>query len=288
MKINARRLYTHPVLAEGRDDYATCKFSVGINYNVAASNKLVVTVNFSTDCAEIKQLVGEGKAKYLLHVECPLTCYRKIFPSANENFSCEIPLGSVKKNLDCLALIVLVEDTKDFSCKDWNEDFERLNFNLPHGTVLAYQNFQPLPIADDPNIFKNVASIFSIYKKSDNTAHFEIQLHHNKIKIGLNEKDFQLYMRYRSRPDMQPILNAMIIFPALVYVFEELKADTDFENYGGKDWFRSLKKAFKRKKIDILDEENTSIKLAQEVMDSPVTKALENLTLICDDATEDS
>ena len=100
MKINARRLYTYPVLAEGRDDYATCKFSAKIDYSVDAANKLVVNVNFSTDCAEIKQLIDAGKAKYILHLECPQTCYREIFPSSTENFSCSIPLSSVKKNLD--------------------------------------------------------------------------------------------------------------------------------------------------------------------------------------------
>ena len=288
MKIDARRLYTYPILSDGRDDYETCKFSAAINCDFNA-NSLLLNVNFSTDCADLKRLIGAGKAKYLLHVECPLTLYREIFSSAAENFSCNIPLNCVKRNLDCLAMIVLVEDTENFYCADWNSDFEQINFNLQQGSVLAYKNFKSLTLPDDPNIFKNVASIFSVYRLVDDNASCEIRLNNDKIKIGLAGKDYDFYRRYCSRPEMQPILNAMIIFPALVYIFDELKVDDGFERYDGMAWFKSLTAAFKRRKLDfndILKEENTSIKLAQEVMDSPLTKALANVALIFD--AEDS
>ena len=289
MKIDARRLYTYPILSDGRDDYETCKFAATINYELNATN-LLVNVNLSTDCADLKRLIGAGKAKYLLHVECPLTLYRETFSSDKENFSCNIPLNRVKKNLDCLALVVLVEDTKKFSCADWNRDFDRLNFNLQHGSVLAYQNFKPLTLPDDPNIFKNVASIFSVYRLVDDKP-CEVDLAHDKIKVGLGNKDYDLYRRYCSRPEMQPILNAMIIFPALVYIFDELKVEGGFERYDEMTWFKSLTAAYRRKKVNdfndyICDTNNTSIKLAQEVMDSPLTKALANVALIFD--AEDS
>lgn len=156
MKINVDRLYTYPVLAEGRDDYKTCKFSAKVNYFSDATDNLVLDVDFSTNCAEIKNLIADGKAEYLLHTECQLTALRKNFTSAVEKFSCKIPFNSVKQNLECLALIVLTEDLKNFSCKDWSEDFDWLKFDLKKGNVLAYQNFQPLPFPDDPNILKKI------------------------------------------------------------------------------------------------------------------------------------
>ena len=290
MKINVDRLYTYPVLAEGRDDYKTCKFSAKVNYFSDATDNLVLDVDFSTNCAEIKNLIADGKAEYLLHTECQLTALRKNFTSAAEKLSCKIPVNSVKQNLECLALIVLTEDLKNFSCKDWSEDFDWLKFDLKKGNVLAYQNFQPLPFPDDPNILKNVASIFSIYKRPVDDEPFEVDLSQNKIKIGLSKKDYLLYRRYSSSPDMQPILNAMIIFPALVYVFAELQAYEDFNPYGSTDWFLSLKAAYRRKKINMAEyidmEENTPIKLAQEVMNLPTTKTLESIRH--NDAAEDS
>ena len=291
MKINASRLFTHPVLAEGRDDYRTCEFAANLKYFFDAADNLVLEIDCRTDCAEIKQLIASGDAEYLLHVECPQTNYREKITRYSEKFSHKVSLSRVKENIHCVAFIVLHKDIKAFSCADWNGDFDGLSFDLQKGSVLAYQNFQPLPLPDDPNIFKNVGSIFSIYKKIGADA-FEVDMDSEKIKIALSEKDYALYRRYCSKPEMQPILNAMIILPALIYVFEDLKADEDFETYGDKAWFLSLAAAYRRKKINfaehIIKAENTSIKLAQEVMNLPLTKALENIVRICDETAEDS
>lgn len=290
MKIDNRRLFAYPVLAEEHDDYKTCEFSAKMEISLDASNNIVFQFNFSTDCAEIRNLITEGDAEYLFHAECPSTIYREVFRSSVENFSCKIPRNIIKKEINCVALIVSRRDIKNFQCADWNEDFNGISFNLPKGSVLAYKNLSTLKINEDLNIFKNVASIFSVYKKIGLEA-FDIEMTSEKIKIGLNEKDYVLYRKYCSNLQMQPILNAIIILPALVYVFEELKADEDFEIYGDKAWFLALKAAYQRKKINfakyVKEEENTSIKLAQEIMSLPLTKALENISLILEDVAED-
>ena len=291
MKLDNRRLYTYPVLADGRDDYKTCKFIADVAPSFDAANNLRLEIFCQTDCEEINRLIASGDAEYLLHVECPSTIYREVTTRSVENFSCTIPLDFVKKEVDITAFVVLRRDVKNFFCDDWNEDFSGLDFSLSKGSVLAYQNFQPLVLPDDANIFKNVGSIFSVYKKivGDNDM-FDIELSSDKIKIGLNAKDYVTYRRYCSRPELQPILNAMIILPTLVYVFEELKADTDFDVYGEKHWFLSLKAAYRRQKIDLaeylLRDEKTSLELAQEVMSLPLSKALDGLNHVFD--AEDS
>ena len=289
MQIDFRRLYTHPVLAAGRDDYKTCTFAAQIKHLIIAGN-LILNVTFRTDCAEMERLIAEGDATYILHAECAATICREIFTSAAENFTCTIPTDRIKQHLDCMAFIALTRDVENFSCADWNDDFKGLTFDLQKGSVLAYQNFQPLKIADDQNIFKNVTSIFSVYRRAAEGEPFEVDLSQDKIKIGLSSGDYQIYRRYCSRPDMQPILNAMIILPALVYVFEELKTADAFEIYGAKGWFQSLKAAYRRRKIDnfaehIAKDENTSIILAQDAMNLPITKALAGVALI---SAEDS
>lgn len=288
MKIDLRRLYTHPVLAAGRDDYKTAKFSAELSYRSDAANNLVVDVNFFTDCAELKRLIDDRDAEYLLHAECPPTLYREIFCSTSEKFSCTIPNDRIKTHLDCMALIVLTRDVKNFSCGDWNADFDGLTFDLQRGNVLAYQNFQPLTLEDAENIFRNVASIFSVYRLQDDAAPFEVRMDGDKIKIGLSASDYLRYRRYSSRPDLQPILNATIILPTLVYVFEELKLE-ETPDHGADAWFLSLRAAYRRRGLnfdELIDTED-SLKLAQEVMSLPINVALENISLAFD-AAEDS
>ena len=288
MKIKSSRLFTHPVLAEEHDDYKTCTFSAK-RFFVDAADNLVLDMNFSTNCTEIKQLIRSGKAKYLLHVECPTTLYRKIFGNISDNFSVLIPLNDLKGRPDCVAFIVTSENV-NFSCNDFNNDFSGIIFDLPKGSVLAYENLFPLIINEDPNVFKNAASIFTISKRmNDISKPFEVNLQDEKINVALNETDYNLYGKYRNSRNLQPILNAMIILPTLVFVFEELKADMeDFSTYGGYEWFLSLKTNFAKRGITNFAEyieEKTSIELAQEVMQSPLTKGLKNIALVYEDAT---
>lgn len=290
MRIEDRRLFTYPVLAAGRDDYKTCKFSAELKSSVDAANNLVFDVKFSTNCAEIRRLIANGDAEYFLHMECPTTIYRNGFGRAVENFSCKIPMSLVKEKLYLAAFITLRRDIENFSCKDWNEDFGGLTFNLQKGSVLAYKNFPPFVIAEDPNIFKNVGSIFSVYKKlGDDNTPFEVELTTQKIRIGLNEKNYALYRRYCKNPTLQPILNSMIILPVLVSVFCELKHD-DTQVHTEDAWVVSLRTAYRQKKLnfDTLLEEEDSLTLAQAVMGLPITATLESIAVIFDDATEDS
>ena len=290
MKIEPRRLFTYPVLAEGRDDYKACRFFAKAEPHTSAdaAGNLVFDVNLSTDCAELNQLIAGGDAEYLFHVECPTTIYREIFTHAVGNFSCKIPLNLVKDKLYCVAFIVLRRSVKDFSCADWNDDFDGLSFDLQKGSILAYKNFETLPLTEDPNLFKNVGSIFSVYRKLDDDTPFELNLTPQKIKIGLNSKDFARYRRYCENPTLQPILNTMIILPALVSVFNELKQDA--QEHESDAWFLALTAVYKRQKIDFnkLLAEEDSLTLAQEVMGLPLTTALENIALVFDDSAGDS
>ena len=63
----------------------------------------------------------------------------------------------------------------------------------------------------------------------------------------------------------------MMIFPALVYVFEELKQENGIDNYSGRNWYVSLSKAYEKRGVDLEDEllnsDKTSVQLAQEAME---------------------
>ena len=137
MKIERRRLFPYPVLAAERDDYKTCTFSVKVESSADAAGNLVFAVKLSTDCAELNRLIANGYAEYLFHVECPTTIYRQAFTNAAGDFTCKIPPAHVKDRLYLVAFIVLRRAVKNFSCADWNDDFDGLTFDLQRGSILA-------------------------------------------------------------------------------------------------------------------------------------------------------
>lgn len=74
--------------------------------------------------------------------------------------------------------------------------------------------------------FSNANSIFTVYKRiTDDDKPAEISLDSSKIRIGLGTRDYDTYARYSVKTELQAIFNSMLILPALVYVFEELKQE---------------------------------------------------------------
>lgn len=74
----------------------------------------------------------------------------------------------------------------------------------------------------------------------------------------------------------------MIIFPTLIYIFEELKR-SGIDDYEDFRWFKSLNKALQKFNF-ALDEhglnEKSSFELAQMVLNMPITRSLDSLANI--------
>ena len=134
---------------------------------------------------------------------------------------------------------------------------------------------------------KSVNSIFVVHKMSneyDKPFKVDMERNSNNIYIGLGENEYKLYNLYNQKPDMQPILNSMIILPALVYIFEELRQKEINIDYARQNWYKSLVKNYQELGSNLeekLNDENTkSIELAQIAMELPLIKALSNISSI--------
>ena len=285
MKIN-NRLYPYPVLCADKDDYKTCHFNVAVTHSHDVHS---LTMDFVIDmnCSEIQQLINEGKAEYMIHLECYTTAFREAITGITPNITHKIPVRRINGIIERTALIVLSRDIKDFECADWNNIFDGNKFSLNKGSILAYQNLKPLKIDKDYEESKNVNSIFVIYKDVSNynkPFNVDIERSSNNIYIGLGENEYKLYNIYSQKPDMQPILNSMIILPALVYIFEALRQKEINIDYTRQNWYKSLVKNYQELGSNLeekLNDENTkSIELAQIAMELPLIKALSNISSI--------
>lgn len=274
-----KRLYAYPVLSEEKDDYIKSVFNVQLEHNMQGVNHIRFNFTILMDNEEMQELLMEGKAEYVIHLECPNTAFRTTVHTISNQAFCEIPIGRLNGKLEIIALLVAKEDIKQFSSKDWNEDYEGVVFDFSRGNILGYKNLPSLDIVKNFEELSNAGSIFMIYKRLTNEPKpIAVNLDASQIKIGLGTQEYEIYSRFCKKTQFQQILNSMIIFPALVYVFEELKQENGIEANEGKAWFVSLNRAYKKRGIsfidEIMNEEKTSIELAQEAMELPLNKAL--------------
>lgn len=120
-----------------------------------------------------------------------------------------------------------------------------------------------------------------IYKRAANNEQIaDIELNAPKIKIGLPTSDYERYIKHCANFELQPILNSILVFPALVYLVSELRQVED-DMYQNLEWYVALEQAYKKRGQnfvqDINDYDKTSYQIAQEIMEFPICTALSGL-----------
>ena len=244
------------------------------------------------DNVELQHLIISGKAEFVIHMECSTTAFRTTLHTIAEQIDYNVSVGRLNGKLEVIALIVAKEDIINFTSEDWNEDFDSVSFDFLKGTILGYKNLPSLDIVKNFEELSNAGSIFMVYKRlTTEPKPMDVNIDSSQIKIGLGTHEYELYLRFCKKVQFQPILNSMIVLPALVYVFEELKQENGIECNEGKAWFVSLNKAYEKRGINFIDEiqseEKTSVQLAQEAMEIPLSEALVMLSELFENAEEE-
>jgi len=294
MKIS-NRMFTYPVLADERNDYKSFVFKIEQSYKMNVSS-LNLSFEIELTCPELEQMILAGKAEYVIHLECSNTAYREIVKSISSTIEYSIPLKKLNGTLECVGFIVLKQDIKNFKCNDWDDDFADMRFDLTSSSILAYCNINSLEIKKNYEEFTDAESIFTIYEI--NTAEHkpaEIQLDSQKIRIGLPKEDYKNYVMYSINKGVQALYNSMLILPALVYMLDEVRCSNGdeygYESYKNKDWFIAIEKAYKKRGLNftdvIVDENFSSFRVAQEIMDMPIGKAFSQIPMLIEFTKEE-
>lgn len=72
------RLSPYPILDDFGDDYIDSSFDVEYEVNTQF-REIYGKLSFKLNNDDIQKLILEEKAEFLVHVECPTTCYREAF-----------------------------------------------------------------------------------------------------------------------------------------------------------------------------------------------------------------
>ena len=187
-------------------------------------------------------------------------------------------------------VIVANEDLIGYKNSDFSADYKGFSFNIKRGCLLAIGACVEIELNKQKDELENTSSIFSIVPNLDpneTIINVDISSTKPKIVIRIPVKGCNINNNLSTNLELQSIMHSMIIIPALVQVFDELKASR-FELYNFSDcrWFKALTKACKNLKVELNEQslENLdSYRTAQLFMDSPTMKALTYLAGGSDD-----
>ncbi len=284
------KLYPYPVLADFSHEYKeTSSFEVKADLK-PDGYRMVVSFTAVLINGGLKNLVNEGKAEIILHLECGQTGFRHLlkFDRNGSDISWTIPNELVSGMVQICPFIMTACDIAGYSNSEFEDDLSGMAFDLPAGSILAAGkqiNVQVTKRADD---LRDVKSIFNIAMNGDEKQQYmQVDCERGDcILVLLPAKDWQKFGRLESSGRLTGVFSAMIAVPALTYVLERLRRSGAQERIDMSEkptiWFncisRTLLETFK---IDITDKDfdnrDDMFELAQKMINGPLDKALDEL-----------
>ncbi|MCR5523955.1 MAG: hypothetical protein K6F64_10070 [Clostridia bacterium] len=281
MKIRPR-YFPYPVIATNNDSYLNTTFENDVLFEQSGYN-IIFTLQASTNNTEINKLLEEGKVSFVHHIECAQTCFRKAIVTGDGSVEELIPQSKLNGIVQINSFIVARVDLTRYKNSDFSQDYKGFSFSIKKGCLLAIGKSIEIEISKQKDDLENTSSIFSVLPLIDpNETFIKVDTSNSKkILIYLPYKSYNIYRNSSSNLELQSVMHSMIIIPALMQAFEELKASrNDLYLYSDCRWFNSLKKACKQLKISLDETELENLdpyKAAQMLLDSPTVRALDYL-----------
>ncbi len=281
MRLKTRH-FPYPVIAEESDAYINSSFESEVEQEIQGYNiKLNLKAILKNPLLE--KLLSENKVIIVHHIECPNTRFREIVKTKYSETEFLIKDYQVAGTVQVCTFLAANEHLPLYTNSLFSSDYSGFKFNIEKGCIMAIGSQTNLIIEKARDELKNTTSIFSIVRNINPTeTETKVDLTKNKIVIVLPEQIYNGYFHMQKSTDIQTVMHSMIIIPALMFTLSELVAAKDqLYHYEDNRWFRSLKKACNAIGV-IIDEENLAnidiLKISQQLMDSPITKAMEFLT----------
>ena len=284
------RLFPYPVLCVETDDYENCSFNVDVKVKDDINDIILdVDVHLENN-EELQWLIRDGCAKFVIHIECSSTAFRTMVAFTGNKKVLHIPKSRVNNAVSLLGMIVAEKNIVGFKSKLLNEDYdEEINFN--RGSILAYRNLPKIYVTKNYEELTGDNSFFTIIKRNDIEETESLPVVYDitdaKIKILVSEKLYDDYIKYHSNPTMQPLLNTLLVMPAIAYMIDELRMCVDIEKFKSLYWFQKINKSCKLQGKDFINDIIRSdlpcVEIAQAMLQMPIEKAFECLSIVIEE-----
>ncbi|MEK5413926.1 hypothetical protein [Paenibacillus sp. FSL L8-0708] len=278
------KLYPYPVMSYYSDDYVNSSFDTTID---PKKDGLNIRIDFLTNLnnVELTKYLTQGKVKFVYHLECAQTGFRTALQTSNSEFTYIISNKKICGRLQICPFIVAIHDIPDYVNSSFHEDYRGFKFLIEAGCVMAVGKQVNIDIEKNINDLSNTPSVFSIIKNADETAlGMIVDLDQKKIVIKLPERDYYNYKSIKDEAVIQPVLNSLVVVPALTYVLEELNRRDPSERYeySSYSWYRAIKKALSNQfQCDVESDQLSKfnmLEVAQKMINIPISDALQALS----------
>lgn len=282
--MNINSLYfPYPVLSNENNDYLGSFFDVSYDMIEKGFNSQSIQIKFQLDDRKIEDMIEKNQASMMVHIECSVTSFRKLYrlDQAENEIEIRINPDKMRDKVEISSFIILNEDIEEYRNDSINKLIYGENYrakNLERGNILAAVYTQDLQIEVDTDDFEKISSIIRVGQSKD--KFLEVDLDGEIILVKMPKKQHEQYVKLSGGVYSDVIMTSTIL-PALVYVLDMLGDSKNLGTYSDLTWYRVIKSKLSLKDINIEDinDSHSSLKLAQMILESPLERALDSIQI---------
>lgn len=283
MRISENRLFPHPVLWENNDNFVSSKFKIETEYR-HDDIEYEFEFNVFLENKELENLIKTEKASIVCHLECAKTKFRKVQELNLGKNTVKLNVSDVDGRLELLGLIVANEDLTDYYSNDFDPDYGKNKFDIAKSSIMGIADIPAVFIENEKQNYSNLPSIFDI-SYTNESEFMNLSLNGDRIMIRLPYEEYSIRNAHKESLHSRNIMNAMIVFPALVGVLNDLAYKNSVVMYGNFRWFRVIDKKLKEFGCDLENgdlEDNRIFTLAHQLLGSLFSDAMDSLNYLED------
>lgn len=271
-----RSLAPYPLLAKTNDSYRKSSFD-GIAALKVAGKELRIEFRAVLRCAALKNLVRAGLAGYALHVESPVTSYRRLFEFNDAAFHLKLSADDVRSVLQVTPFVVAKAPIEDYASEDFHEAYAGQTFSFARGHILAFDQTTEflLHAQDERESLPSIMRVEPLAREAGEAA-LRVDCGSDYIVVRLPQGMYDIYRRYAKSVYGATFLSCVIL-PALVTALDWLSAGQRAGEEPRTRWQRVLLHLLEEEKIDILAEGAESLAIAQRLLRDPLNRALQEM-----------
>lgn len=278
------RLFPYPVLCEDTDDYISGGFTIDTEIVSQDVNSLVLRFTMNLDNVGLKTQITQGRAEYIIHIECSKTAFRTVIHTFSDEETYRISSSRVNGEVSLLGMVVSKKDIPFYRNNTLNLDYSDIDLMIPRAAILAYYNMPKINVLKNYEELAQEESLFSVVREmrldqnEERSVHFSLDP--DRIKIFVDEEVYSAYIQYQNNLSMRPLILAVLVMPALTFMVETLRRE-GYEEYENCRWFLRFSKFYRQQGKDFIDDivegEMMITDIVQELLQLPIGKTFLNM-----------
>lgn len=266
--------YPHPVLGhsiDGEEDVTGVMFQAAVDPRY---DQVAVFFDVRIDCSSttLQRLIADGKAEYVIHVECGQTFCRHVERFATQNHSFVIAKDLLNGTVEVVPLVVAKEPIENYTIDGAHPDFSGISFSIEEGDILAIGDAFKIDVDITFDALQRVSSIMEVQvgDKADG-APLSVDFNSDKIIIRLSQADFRGFQLSQRNIALQEVAVCMLSLPVLTEAVRLVHSDPSLVSLR---WHKILSAKMEDFPASIGTE---PLEIAQRILESPLQRAFSML-----------